>query len=73
MVITVCELPVDKELAALVEKIFQNCLALHLHHPSLQKSEYISSWKGTKSFMLCFFKSVKLMTQFYEQLEQKLF
>ena len=35
MVITVCELPVDKELAALVEKVFQNCLALHLHHPAL--------------------------------------
>ena len=54
MVITVCELPVDKELAALVEKIFQNCLALHLHHPALQKSEYISSWKGINSFHVVF-------------------
>ena len=36
MVITVCELPVDKELAALVEKVFQDCLALQLQLPTLQ-------------------------------------
>ena len=52
MAITICELPVDKELAALVEKVFQNCLALHLHHPALQQSGYISSWKGTNSKIL---------------------